>query len=275
MTPEESLLREINADLPSLDWVAGAQAYLAAVGETTYPLTKPFVELQPSSPPSVIEEAAALIHNFGNVFRTLRLPAGARVLDVACGGGWFSHWLGRMGYQAVGVDICEDLLAAAEQRCADDRHLTLKPRFHLCDLEQQPVPEDGFSGAVLESCLHHFYNPISALRHVANSLAEDGIVAILEGEARAGPIKEAYMAEMERYATIERPYTRDQLKKVLAFAGLPAFEFLAPVNIWRSRRDPALIDYVNSAATGMNHCIAAKSRDALRRVLPWWTASAP
>jgi hypothetical protein len=88
---ESELLREINADLPHLDWLAGAQTYIAQVRSNgqfaTGSLTKPFLELQPDSPSSALSTSLELLRNFANVVELLRLPAGARVLDVASGGG--------------------------------------------------------------------------------------------------------------------------------------------------------------------------------------------
>jgi 2-polyprenyl-3-methyl-5-hydroxy-6-metoxy-1,4-benzoquinol methylase len=44
------------------------------------------------------------------------VPAGARVLDVGCGEGWFTAALGRAGREAVGIDVAQEPLCRARRR---------------------------------------------------------------------------------------------------------------------------------------------------------------
>jgi SAM-dependent methyltransferase len=46
--------------------------------------------------------------------KALGLPEGARVLDIACGGGRHARALQELGYRVVGIDLSADLLAEAE-----------------------------------------------------------------------------------------------------------------------------------------------------------------
>jgi 2-polyprenyl-3-methyl-5-hydroxy-6-metoxy-1,4-benzoquinol methylase len=43
-------------------------------------------------------------------------PAGARVLDVGCGEGWFTAALARAGREAVGIDVAQEPLRRARER---------------------------------------------------------------------------------------------------------------------------------------------------------------
>ena len=49
-----------------------------------------------------------------------RLPAGGRVLDLACGPGLYTHLLARRGFRTVGVDFSPAAIAYARQRAAED-----------------------------------------------------------------------------------------------------------------------------------------------------------
>ncbi|HKI33808.1 MAG TPA: class I SAM-dependent methyltransferase [Gemmataceae bacterium] len=51
--------------------------------------------------------------------KVLRLPAGAKVLDVACGGGRHCMGLAERGYQLTGLDISTEFLAVARSRAAE------------------------------------------------------------------------------------------------------------------------------------------------------------
>jgi SAM-dependent methyltransferase len=127
------------------------------------------------------------------------------------------------------MDLSGDFVALARQRVLDDPYLTCTPEeaasiFQVHDFEAQRLPEGlrGFFDAiVLESCLHHFWDPIAAMTHIVEGLAPGGVVLVLEGENRKGPIRNEYMAVMLDTATLERPYPRPILLEVLEHAGLP------------------------------------------------------
>ncbi|MGQ0749152.1 MAG: class I SAM-dependent methyltransferase [Betaproteobacteria bacterium] len=91
------------------------------------------------------------------------IPAGGRVLDVACGSGRHARWLAARGYTVEAVDRDASLLAALAStpgiatRCAD--------------LEDAPWPYAGetFAGIVVANYLHR---PL--LPHLLAALAAGG-----------------------------------------------------------------------------------------------------
>jgi 2-polyprenyl-3-methyl-5-hydroxy-6-metoxy-1,4-benzoquinol methylase len=283
----DGLLDEINRDLPKgVDWKKGAREYvqlsfvkLNKDGITSYALTKPMNRLNPENAERSLEEAIAYLSNFVNVLKLLRLKPGANVMDVACGAGWMSHYFSRFGYKTFGFDIASDFVDLAKQRLTEDRHLGLSATdidhmFATHDIEASRLPAEHhgkYDAIVLESCLHHFYNPISALGHLAECLSEIGVIMLIEGENRADKIRQEYMAQMNEYHTIERPYKRDELIRVLHASGLPHFEFLGQINGFFSPRDPIwgnATDRLRETERGMNLCIAARDPAAIDRVLP-------
>lgn len=69
----------------------------------------------------------------------LRPSGGERVLDLACGTGRHSHELARRGYEVVGIDISEELLAIARERAAE---LGLEAEFRRADLRELELDGD-------------------------------------------------------------------------------------------------------------------------------------
>jgi arsenite methyltransferase len=69
-----------------------------------------------------IAESHDLIVRRGTVFETLNLRAGERVLQLGCGGGYYTHdaarFLGPTG-RVCAIDISPDQIAAAQARCAE------------------------------------------------------------------------------------------------------------------------------------------------------------
>ena len=255
MRTEQQLLEEINGALPrGVDWKTGAERYvreLVARGGPSFRqwhLTKPFLgeplageplhgdASRPAVDPHVTYHE---LFSFLNVLLAADPPPGARVLDVGCGPGWTSHYLGKMGYTVLGLDVSEEMLELARERVDSEPFpphpkARLDVRFVRHDIEAAPLGEQAgepYDLALLDSVLHHFHDPVAALRHVGESLRPEAPVAIIEVlHPEGAPIDPTNLAIMERYHTIERPYTSSQMSDLLRLAGFEHHVFLCGVN---------------------------------------------
>ncbi|HSD27279.1 MAG TPA: class I SAM-dependent methyltransferase [Vicinamibacteria bacterium] len=254
-SPEQQLLEEINRELPrDVDWKAGARRYvreLVARGGPSFRqwhLTKPFLGeplagaplhgdgSRPAVDPHVTFHE---LFAFLDVLLAVDLPPGARVLDVGCGPGWTSHYLGKMGYTVLGLDLSEEMLELARTR-VEAEPFPPHPRRRLDvsfvghDIEAAPLGGEAgepYHFALVDSALHHFLNPVAALRHLGESLRPDALVAIVEAFRPEGaPLDAQGVAIMERYQTLERPYTRSQMSDILRLSGFEHYVFLHGVN---------------------------------------------
>ena len=88
------------------------------------------------------------------------IPAGGRVLDVACGHGRHLRYLSSLGFAVVGVDRDEAALGALRE--------TGGIEIHVADIEAGPWPfaPGGFDGVVVTNYLHRplFQDLVGALR---------------------------------------------------------------------------------------------------------------
>ncbi|PWK30844.1 class I SAM-dependent methyltransferase [Pseudomonas sp. OV226] len=287
MLNRESLLQAINEDIPKgVDWKAGAEKYVAAFveklgreGIEEFAMNKPFSSVGASDPGPAITESVHYINNFANALQFLKPPLGSRILDVACGGGWVSHLLSKMGYWTYGIDISEDFVNLAARRLSRDASLSVSEteaasRFSVHDIETSPLPSHlvgTFDYIWLESCLHHFVDPITALEHLSAALKPDGVIVLIEFENRRGEIKPEYMEVMREFDTLERPYPRDHLVNALHIAGLTQVEFIGTVNGWFSPSDPMapiMGDLLLDSAEQMNLAICAKKQGRLDEIFP-------
>ncbi|MCU1454504.1 MAG: cap guanine-N2 methyltransferase family protein [Acidimicrobiales bacterium] len=274
---EAEFLRRLNVDLPEgVDWKQGAVTYLrelvqdGGVEAEWFHLVKPFVG-GPDFGPFWVD-----VFHFLDVVHKVDLPSRSVVVDVGCGPGWTVQWLAKLGHEVVGLDISAELLALAEQRMRTDPHTPFfEEPFHyelrVHDIEAEPLGlERPARLALFESTLHHFFDPVAALRNTAADLAPDGLVAVIE--AAAPPVGSEWHAQnvelMRRYRTIERPYTRDQLHEALALAGLPHVAFYQPVNgLFRQQADElAVLSRTVARSDHLNICLAAATPEALARV---------
>jgi len=75
----------------------------------------------------------------------LNARAGERILDVATGTGWSARNVARTGAAVIGVDISEDLLAAARELSA---HVRSAIEFRQADAERLPFDDGVFDGVI-------------------------------------------------------------------------------------------------------------------------------
>lgn len=164
--------------------------------------------------------------DFANMAVTLDLPAGARVLDVACGSGWLSEYFARLGYDVTGIDISPQLIQISEKRIRTlpskiDPETEIRCRFRVHDIELGALDEK-FDAIVCYDAMHHFADEKSALQNVAAMLRPGGVLFILEGDRpAAGSPGETELAEvMRNYGTLESPFDRVYLRQLLDQCGL-------------------------------------------------------
>jgi 2-polyprenyl-3-methyl-5-hydroxy-6-metoxy-1,4-benzoquinol methylase len=162
--------------------------------------------------------------DFANMAVALGLPAGARILDVACGSGWLSEFFARLGYDVTGIDISPQLIEICEQRVAAlppiDHERQIRCHFRVHDIELGPLDE-RFDAIICYDAMHHLEDARSALRHLAAMLPLGGVLFILEGNRPApGSAGEAeLMSVMKNYGTLESAFDREHLGELLNDAG--------------------------------------------------------
>ena len=113
--------------------------------------------------------------------RALALPAGARVLDLACGTGDLCRELSAAGLRPVGVDRSAGMLAAARTTAALVRG----------DALRLPVPDGSVDGIVCGFALRNFVALPPFLAECARALRPGGRLGLLEVAAPANPVLRA------------------------------------------------------------------------------------
>jgi len=99
--------------------------------------------------------------------RLSALPARARVVDLGCGSGAFTHLLRRAGYDCVGLDISGKLVEAGRRK-----HPGIQ--FLQGDIEHLPFADASFDGVLLSGVVHHFPDPSRCAAEVFRVLRPQG-----------------------------------------------------------------------------------------------------
>jgi SAM-dependent methyltransferase len=110
-----------------------------------------------------------------------KLQAGATVADVGCGHGASTIIMARAYPRSrfVAYDSHEASIRRARQ-AADDAGVGDRVNFEVAGADNYPAPLTGYDLIVFFDCLHDLGDPIGAMRHAANTLAEDGSVLLVE-----------------------------------------------------------------------------------------------
>ena len=113
----------------------------------------------------------------------LQLKAGESVLDVGCGSGLLAHdmatLVGESG-RVTGVDISQDMLALAEQRCADLSQVLLKQSR----AEKLPEGDESVDAVACVQVLLYVSDVASVLSEMHRVLKSGGRIAIIETDWR-------------------------------------------------------------------------------------------
>jgi SAM-dependent methyltransferase len=115
--------------------------------------------------------------------KVLRPPAGAALLDVACGGGRLSLELAGRGYRMTGVDISSDFLSAARTGAAERRLPVTWEQRPMHDLPWESAFDGAFCmgnslGGQDDAALIASFRAVArALKPGARFVVDHGVVA--------------------------------------------------------------------------------------------------
>jgi ubiquinone/menaquinone biosynthesis C-methylase UbiE len=145
------------------------------------------VELQ-SGLPAYDEQQSwfheAFSRELEQIVRSLPLTPGMKVLDLACGNGFYtrriSRRLGRDG-AVTGVDVNRTYLAAARSAAAHER-ATAKIELVAASFDRLPFADATFDFAWCAQSLYSLPEPVVVLGHLARVLRPGGILAVLEND---------------------------------------------------------------------------------------------
>jgi len=160
---------------------------------------------------------------------TATLGRGARVLDVACGGGMWLIAVARRFPEStlVGVEFEPDSVARAVRHVSElglgDR-ISIEPRA----IPDMPFHEE-FDLVYLQDALHELPDPVASLRASWESVAPGGRLVVLEWCLPANPAEsQSLQAQLLWGIQIDeiyqgtRMYTRDGFDEMFEAAGAPA-----------------------------------------------------
>lgn len=124
------------------------------------------------------------------------LPPGAKVLDVATGGGHTGLFFAGLGHEVTLADIAQPMLDRAAQ-AATERGLRVETRQHSA--ERFPYPEASFDLVTCRVAAHHFSSPPDFIRETARVLKPGGWFLLIDGSVDDDqPEAEEWLHQVEK-----------------------------------------------------------------------------
>lgn len=108
-----------------------------------------------------------------NLLRLLP-PKGKRIIDIACGQGFFSHAYAAAGATVLGVDISPELVKRARERATKGARFEVAPASDLT-----VAPNGSCDGALIVLALQNIKELPETLREVSRVLAPGGSLVIV------------------------------------------------------------------------------------------------
>ena len=143
------------------------------------------------------------------------------LLDVACGGGVVVCAFAPHVRHATGIDMTPAMLDRARQLATEKGIANVT--WEHGDVESLPYADGAFDLVVTRFSLHHFLDPLGALRELVRVCTPGGRVVVVDMYASDDPVKAAKWnrAEKLRDPSHVRCLTLSELKELFRTVGLP------------------------------------------------------
>jgi len=156
---------------------------------------------------------------YRDIARLSELPAGARVLDIPCGGGVaFRGLRPEQELHYIAADLSPVMLRRA--RAEADRRGIHWIEFAEADVEALPFEDRSFDLVVTYTGLHCFPDPPAAIAELARVLRPGGELRGTSVIKRAGQRQDAFVRLMQLGGVFGPGQTLAELEASLADAGL-------------------------------------------------------
>jgi SAM-dependent methyltransferase len=167
----------------------------------------------------------------------MAVPFRGRVLEVGSGPGWISEILMSLGYEVVGIEPSDEMIAIARERIesAIRHHRLAAPppvTYHATTIEDCDLPDESFDAVLFHAALHHVIDEHRTLAQCFRLLRPGGVLGVNEAAWIPGDrtLESQLEEEMRRYGTLENPFTPEYLDWLLARHGFVDVERYHAVN---------------------------------------------
>jgi ubiquinone/menaquinone biosynthesis C-methylase UbiE len=116
-------------------------------------------------------------------FFTETLKEGAKVCDLGCGDGYATVKLAQMGFDAIGVDLSEEMIESAKQKLHDSQSV----QFIQADISNLPFSDGEYDAIMAINSIEWTENPLHTLHEIKRIVKPNGVACFGILGPTAGP----------------------------------------------------------------------------------------
>lgn len=121
-----------------------------------------------------------------NLLRLLEIKKGEKVLDIACGQGFFSREIAKLGGEVTGADIAPELINFAKEKAGPNENYLVIPGDRLAE----NITANNFDKAIIILAIQNIENLNGVLMQASRALKKDGkLFLVLNHPAFRNPKK--------------------------------------------------------------------------------------
>ena len=99
---------------------------------------------------------------------------GKKMVDIGCGEGWLTREMGKLGWEATGLDAIESLVLEAQKKSDESFHVLTYEEI----IDGKPMPNAPFDAAVFNFCLYLKDGLRELLLNTLKQLSPNGTLVI-------------------------------------------------------------------------------------------------
>lgn len=99
---------------------------------------------------------------------------GKKMVDIGCGEGWLTREMGKLGWEATGLDAIESLVLEAQKKSDESFHVLTYEEI----IDGKPMPNASFDAAVFNFCLYLKDGLTELLSNTLKQLSPNGTLVI-------------------------------------------------------------------------------------------------
>lgn len=115
-----------------------------------------------------------------NVLRLLAPKQGERILDLACGQGFFSREFAKLGADVIGVDIAPELIKIASVNSESKTNIRIKPEFRVSSADKLDfIPDGSIDKVAIILALQNIEDINGVFKECARILSSKGKIVLV------------------------------------------------------------------------------------------------
>lgn len=110
-----------------------------------------------------------------NLLRLMEIKKGEKVLDIACGQGFFSREIAKLGGTVTGADIAPELIKFAQEKAGSNENYLVIPGDRLAE----NIPAEQFDKAIIILAIQNIENLNGVIMQAGRALKPNGELFIV------------------------------------------------------------------------------------------------